>query len=304
MLRASSFPKVSAAGCWGLAGTYRPRQRCTQKSNQIHLQLNGTPWSHWSLPLIAQKETQADLGSDPAPPLPQPPYPPPPCQITCRSSGCPVLCRWPAPSAGLPCLRESLMGCYTAEDSCPSVTCQTASAKQKHRARGGERHGKEHRRTYKNSTSLGRRTPPARAKGGCRGGGLSFMRNEPDLHGDVVAAVCSDLDQRSSHPLSPHTAVLVHMKRESGLHPVFNFLRNWSFTKSYMNKTCLWGILKAEARRPDSFVGVATAALNITALQHPSGAEIQPAPASCSRGQQLEAALRLTGLAFASHENR
>lgn len=66
MLTASSFPEVSPAGCWGLTGTYRPCQHCTQKSNQIHLQFNSTPWSHWSLPLIAQKETQASLGSDPA----------------------------------------------------------------------------------------------------------------------------------------------------------------------------------------------------------------------------------------------
>lgn len=71
-----------------------------------------------------------------------------------------------------------------------------------------------------------------------------------------------------------------------------------------MNKTCLQGILKAELRRPDSFVGVATAALNITALQHPSGAEI-PVPASCSRGQQLDqAALSLASLAFTTQENR
>jgi len=38
-----------------------------------------------------------------------------------------------------------------------------------------------------------------------------------------------------------------------------------------MNKTCPCGILKAESRRLDSFVGAATAALNISALQHPPG---------------------------------
>lgn len=38
-LTASLFPK-------SLAGTYRPRQHCTQKSSHIHLQLNSTPWSH------------------------------------------------------------------------------------------------------------------------------------------------------------------------------------------------------------------------------------------------------------------
>lgn len=61
-----------------------------------------------------------------------------------------------------------------------------------------------------------------------------------------------------------------------------------------MNKTCLGGILKAESRRPDSFAGVATAAVNISIRQHPSGAEIQPVPASCNQEQQLETALRLS----------
>lgn len=85
-----------------LAGTYRPRQRCTQKSSQIHLQLNSRPWSHWSLPLIAQKETPADPGSDPAPPAAALP-----AQIPCGWPGRPALCRWPAlggaaVSAGVP----------------------------------------------------------------------------------------------------------------------------------------------------------------------------------------------------------
>lgn len=102
---------------------------------------------------------------------------------------------------------------------------------------------------------------------------------------------------RPTPDTSPHPALLTHWKRESALYPAFNFLRNWSFTKPSMNKTCLWGILKAELRRPNIFVGVATAALNITTLEHPSVLR-------CNQGLQLETALRLYLPPFATREKR
>lgn len=82
------------------------------------------------------------------------------------------------------------MGYYTAEESCPSATCQTTQMEQQ---RAHETQGKPRLCTA-------RRT--ARGRGGWRERGLPFMRNKPDLNRGAVPPVRSDLP-------SPRTAVLV-----------------------------------------------------------------------------------------------